>query len=255
MFAPLPEISPSSPFQYTLLNTFRTQHSQTLPDSPNPTISQNKPSPPLSFLRSPFSSSSHHFLYPFPLPALQSASFNPLFALSHSSRAQRRTICSPTFWRLPTHARLVLLLKFKLARKVSSIPLTLFAYKHVLHPQAQTCSAFTTQILHFLLFHYAAQCTHIPFLCSMGRASHIRTATRFRAPPATTTTPSFHCFTLRALTCLAPRTSPSSLAILSLAFSSTFFSSSFFLAISSLFSRFRFPGSYSLSSKALWLST
>lgn len=149
---------------------------------------------------------------------------------------QRWTTRSLTFRPLPTHVLQISPLLSKVVKLFFSTAPILLAYKHISNFQAQTYSTITTQILHCIVFYYAAQCEHILLTLTlfMGRAFHLWTATRFRAP--TPTTNSAASAVLRFLTwpVPSPRTTPSSLAVLPWAASSLFFSFSFFLANRSL---------------------
>lgn len=111
-----------------------------------------------------------------------------------------------------------------------------FAYEHFVNSPVRTGSTPTVQDSHFLLIQYAAQFTDT--LASLppltGRAAHLWTATEFRAPFATVTTPAFPLTTSRAFSHFELRTTPSKLALVLLAASSSFSGFSFSLANSFL---------------------
>lgn len=220
---------------------------------------QNKFSPPLLLICSPSSSPLHCFSYPSSLPPLPTTlSILYLNSPTHSTHTKKNRSCTSCHVR--THIPRNFPLISKLTKQFSWIPLAPFAYKNILKIQAQTHFTLTTQVLHFTLFHYAAQFIRIPLPLPFltDRVSHLWTVTWFWALPATTTTFSFRLTTLRALIGLVPPHNLSSLAIVSLAAYCSFtvlFSSSFGLANTSLTLRSWFSSSFILRFTALWLST
>lgn len=145
----------------------------------------------------------------------------------------------------------------KLAKQFPSIPLILFAYKHILKSRAQSNSTLTTQISHFILLQYAAQLTHIPPPLRIARDSHLWTATSFRVSAATAITSS----PLRTALCALTRPAPShkflkpSNSVLFLAAYSSFSGLSFLFVHSSRSLYFCFTSSLNFSFKALWTNT